>query len=99
MKLRQFHRIAPLLLLLVFLGSKTLESHPLTHSDGDSASCEWCDFALLIQATPFEPAQDAVSVPEIPLLAEKEVRGGFIPFLVPTDPGSWYSCRPPPAQA
>ncbi len=99
MKLRQFHTFAPLLLLLVFLGSKSLEYHPLSHSDEDRASCEWCDFALVLQATPFEPAPDPVSLPEMPLFAEKEIAGGFIISLIPANPGSWYSCRPPPAQA
>ena len=65
MKMRRLHWFASLFLLLLFLGSKSLEYHTFSHLDGDSVDCEWCDFALLLHTTPFEPAPD--TAPEIPL--------------------------------
>jgi len=41
-----------------------MEYHTVSHMDGDSTDCEWCDFALLIQTSPFEPAREIA--PEIP---------------------------------
>jgi hypothetical protein len=69
MKMRQWHWFASLFLLLIFLGSKSIEYHTVSHMDGDGADCEWCDFALLLHDTPFEPAPEAspefpISVPE-----------------------------------
>jgi hypothetical protein len=58
MKMRRWHWFASLLLLLIFLGSKTIEYHSVSHMDGDSTECEWCDFALLLHTTPFEPAPE-----------------------------------------
>ena len=46
-----------LFLLALFLGSKGLEFHALSHEqDNDQVTCEWCDYALVLQSTPFEPA-------------------------------------------
>jgi len=64
MKMRQWHWLASLFLLLIFLGSKSVEYHAVSHLDGDSTECEWCDFALLLHTTPFEPAPE--TAPEIP---------------------------------
>lgn len=62
MKMRRWHWFASLFLLLIFLGSKSIEYHSVSHMDGDSADCEWCDFALLLQTTPFEPAVQTTTV-------------------------------------
>ena len=59
MKVPRLHWIASLFLLLIFLGSKSMEYHTATHLEEDNIECEWCDFALLLQATPFEPAPEA----------------------------------------
>jgi hypothetical protein len=64
MKMRQWHWFASLFLLLIFLGSKSVEYHAVSHMDGDTTACEWCDFALLLHTTPFEPAPE--TTPEIP---------------------------------
>ena len=46
-----------LFLLTLFLGSKGLEFHVLSHGqDNDQVTCEWCDYALVLQTTPVEPA-------------------------------------------
>ena len=46
-----------LFLLTLFLGSKGLEFHVLSHGqDNDQVTCEWCDYALVLQTTPLEPA-------------------------------------------
>ena len=74
MKMRPLHWFGPLFLLLIFLGSKSLEYHTVSHLDGDPANCEWCDFALLLHSTPFEPAPEIVS--EIPPAFEYPVRYG-----------------------
>ena len=62
--MRQWPWFASLFLLLIFLGSKSMEYHTVSHTDGDTAECEWCDFALLLHTTPFKPA--AETFPEIP---------------------------------
>ncbi len=50
--------ITAICLLLLFMGSKGMELHSLSHSpDGDQVSCEWCEHALVIHNTPFEPAE------------------------------------------
>lgn len=53
---QNFKKIPAFLLLLVFLGAKSVEYHPLTHSDEGNITCEWCDLALVFHATPFQPA-------------------------------------------
>ena len=58
MKLRPLHWFASVFLLLIFLGSKSMEYHWATHMEDDSVECQWCDFALLLHATPFEPASE-----------------------------------------
>ena len=46
-------------LLALFLGSKGIEFHALSHAeDNDQVTCEWCDFALVLQSTPFEPTPE-----------------------------------------
>lgn len=59
MKMRPLHWFASIFLLLVFLGSKSIEYHSATHMDDGSTECEWCDFALLLHTTPFEPVSEA----------------------------------------
>ena len=66
MKMQRWHWFASLFLLLIFLGSKSMEYHAVSHMDGDSTDCEWCDFALLLHTTPFEPAPE--TTPEFPLV-------------------------------
>jgi len=87
-----------LFLLTLFLGSKGLEFHALSHEqDSDQVTCEWCDYALVLQSTPFEPA--AVShldfIPIAP--AQKETLTCYLSN--PQDQLSWEPLfgRPPPA--
>ncbi len=43
-----------LVLLLIFLGSKSLQYHAFSHADEDSTACEWCEYTLLLEQTPFD---------------------------------------------
>ncbi|MEJ2584060.1 MAG: hypothetical protein P8Z38_03125 [Robiginitalea sp.] len=61
MRMRHLQWFASLFLLLIFLGSKSMEYHTATHMDGDTPDCEWCDYALLLHATPFEPTAEIAS--------------------------------------
>lgn len=49
--------LSAVFLLSLFLGSKGLEFHALSHEqDNNQVTCEWCDYALVLQSTPLEPA-------------------------------------------
>lgn len=85
-------------LLLLFLGSKGLEYHPMSHSDENSPNgCELCEFAIIGLETPYTPAE----VPSLSAsnLAEIEVRlpearlKVFTGRLLPIG----QFCRPPPS--
>ena len=97
MKMRPMHWFASLLLLLVFLGSKALEYHSVAHRDEDRVACEYCDFALLLQTTPFEPAPE--SAPEIPgpLCETGQAEFNYSFAYASSEPGFRNFCRPPPA--
>mgnify|MGYP006987946041 CR=1 FL=1 len=97
MKMRRLHWLASLFLLLIFLGSKSIEYHTVSHMDEDSIDCEWCDFALLLQATPYEPAPE--TPPQIPLVAAYtgEPEFAYAPGFVSKDRYLRNFCRPPPA--
>jgi hypothetical protein len=75
MKMRKLQAIPSLLLLLIFLGSMTVEYHTISHVDGDSTDCEWCDFALLFHTTPFEPAPE--TTPVTPPAFADPVKAGY----------------------
>jgi hypothetical protein len=79
-----------ILLLMLFLGAKAMEFHPMGHTeDGASDRCELCDFALLVKTTPFAPSEQtklespvelspvtAVSIPSTQILISQELEAG-----------------------
>ncbi len=97
MKRRHWQWFASLFLLLVFLGSKSMEYHTVSHQDADSAECEWCDFALLLQTIPFEPAPE--TAPYFPLVVseEKQPLYGYTLVFVAKGPYFRNFSRPPPS--
>lgn len=85
-------------LITLFLGSKGIELHGLTHlQDGDQASCEWCDHALLIQVTPFEPAPEYTLDLVPPTLLQNHIVTACV--TEPVERLAWESLlgRAPPA--
>ncbi len=97
MKMRQLHWFASLFLLLIFLGSKSMEYHTVTHVDEDSMECEWCDFALLLQATPFEPASVASAEMVATLIETRRANYLFTPVFVAKESDFRNFSRPPPS--
>lgn len=96
MKMRQLHWLASFFLLLIFLGSKSMEYHAASHLDEDSVECELCDFALLLHATPFEPALE--TAPEIlPVFAGPgQPQVTFSKAFISKELYFRYFSRPPP---
>ena len=86
-----------ILLLVLFLGAKAMEFHPLGHSeDGDTDRCELCDFALLVKATPFAaPEVTVLKTPEEPSLVS-QVSSTFAQVLISKELEAGQFYRPPP---
>ncbi|MGB5653569.1 MAG: hypothetical protein WBM56_07025 [Robiginitalea sp.] len=85
-------------LLALFLGSKGIELHALSHAqDNDQITCEWCDCALVLQSTPIEPA----TVFQLALVSNAPAQNKTLPcYLSKLQDGvSWGPLfgRPPPA--
>ena len=97
MKMRQLHWFASLFLLLIFLGSKSMEYHTVTHVDEDSMECEWCDFALLLQATPFEPASVASAEMVVTLTGPRQADYLYTPAFISREFDFRNFSRPPPS--
>jgi len=87
-----------LFLLSLFLGSKGLEFHALSHEqDNDQVTCEWCDYALVLQSTPFEPA----TVSHLDLIPTAAVQNPILSDFLsnPQERLAWEPLfgRPPPS--
>lgn len=84
-------------LLALFLGSKGIEIHALSHvQDGDQVSCEWCDNALIIQSTPFEPAS-VFSVDFVPQsLSQNQIVTTYLSIVQESSAWEPLFGRPPP---
>ena len=88
----------PVFFLVLFIGAKALEYHPLSHSDdGPTDRCELCDYALLMESTPFSaPEPTIVEVPFIfPIEAEITLSFSYTLVSQEIEAGQFY--RPPPA--
>lgn len=88
-----------LLLLLVFLGSKSLGYHAFSHADEDGTSCEWCEYTLLLEQTPFDTTPE--SVPDLSLLSRVADEPEFSYREVPLRQNLTFRnfSRPPPFSA
>ncbi|MEJ2163612.1 MAG: hypothetical protein P8X60_09980 [Robiginitalea sp.] len=91
-------RLWAILFLVLFLGAKTLEYHPLGHDeDGSSDRCELCTFALIAKTTPFSvPEITGVAGPQ-QLPVETEFSLSALPILISQEIHAGQFYRPPPA--
>jgi len=87
-----------LFLVSLFLGSKGLEFHALSHEqNNDQVTCEWCDYALVLQSTPFEPATVS-QLDSIPTASDQnQLHTCYL--SIPQDRLAWEPLfgRPPPS--
>ena len=85
-------------LLALFLGSKSIEWHAISHSsDGDGVACEWCDDALLIQSTPIQPASEIIVELEVFGSDRGFVESRYLAVAVAAQGWEPFFGRPPPA--
>ncbi|MCO5723280.1 hypothetical protein [Robiginitalea marina] len=100
MSTRWFHYFSSIFLLLAFLGAKSMESHGLLHADEENGpACEWCEYALVLESTPFHPplAQAIEVRVEAPLPGHPAEAP--LPALCPVHLEGALFCRPPPVYA
>ena len=85
------------LLLMVFLGAKSLEFHPLGHADDETSDrCELCDYALLVHATPFTASEIAVVETLFMPSPDSVVENTFTYALISQELVAGQFYRPPP---
>lgn len=78
-----------------------MEAHGLSHADEEKGpACEWCEYALLLEASPFHPplASPAVEATIAPPLSGQAPLAP-LPVLSPEFLKGILFCRPPPAGA
>lgn len=97
MKMSPLRWFASLFLLLIFLGSKSMEYHSAAHMDEGQIECKWCDFALLLQATPFEPTLEATPGMVFNLLETRQADYPYTPVFVSKESVFRNFSRPPPS--
>ena len=98
MKLQGFQWYLSIFLLLLFLGGKGLEYHPLTHSDENAPNeCELCDFAILDLETPYTPGEEPTFDPCSHSAIEVTRPESSLPVFTSGQMTMGYFCRPPPS--
>ena len=88
-----------LLLLLIFLGSKSLQYHAFSHADEEGTACEWCAYTLHLEQTPFDAVQE--TAPEHTLFEEVPAEPQFSYKGIPLRLNLTFRnfSRPPPLSA
>jgi len=88
------------LFLVLFLGAKSLEFHSLGHADDESSDlCELCDYALLLQVTPFTAPEVAIVEDPVFIPADLVSENNFAFPLISRELGAGQFYRPPPPSA
>jgi hypothetical protein len=85
-------------LLVLFLGTKGIELHALSHAqDGDEVTCEWCEHALVIQILPLGPAPEFILDLVPPVFAAEQNLAVYLSN--PQSASAWepFFGRPPPS--
>ena len=86
--------------LVLFLGAKSLEFHPLGHADEDSSDrCELCDYALLLQDTPFTAPQVTFLEGHIAIIAGPVSESNETLLIISRELPAGQFYRPPPPSA
>ena len=84
-------------LLALFLGSKGIELHALSHAqDSDQVKCEWCDHALVIQSMPLGPAPAFHLDLFPPVLSAEQNLAIYVSFSQFAPAWEPFFARPPP---
>ncbi len=88
-----------LVLLLIFLGSKSLQYHAFSHADEDGRVCEWCEYTLLLEQTPFDTVPE--SAPDLTLPSQVAAQPEFSYRAIPLRLNLTFRnfSRPPPFSA
>ena len=88
-----------LVLLLIFLGSKSLQYHAFSHADEDGTACEWCAYTLLLEQTPFDAVPE--STPDLTFVSRIPSQPEFSYREVPLRLNLTFRnfSRPPPLSA
>ena len=87
-----------ILLLLLFMGSTSLEYHAIGHTNEDATSdCELCKFVLQAEHTPYAPVEETVVIS-----SNSSIFEGDKPLCSPhcfsaKEVLTTRFCRPPPA--
>ena len=83
--------------LALFLGAKCLEYHPLDHVDDETSDrCELCDFAALLDGTPFQAPETMVIESPDARISEPVAENTFTFRVISGELGAGQFYRPPP---
>ena len=87
-----------ILLLLLFLGSTSLEYHAIGHTDEDATSeCELCEFVILSEHTPYVPVEEMALNSSFSALFEGNKPLSSPQYFSAKEVLTARFCRPPPA--